>query len=372
MRIHIVQKGDTLWKLAKKYEVDYEQLKEANHALSNPEMLMPGMKVKVPTGTVAVRKESQQTTEEKNEPVISIKGSTKERDEQSYDEMNQSSAQETMTQTHVSNQRAPQPLPPRPACPNCGSGSYMGTTQPNYPNAQMHRVSPAAPPFYGNEKQYPMPMNPPSSYPNTGSQSRGSHQNMRMQMPVGTAPQMSAPPSPARYHPSQTNVLPLQEMSQYNGALDQGTQHINEQFRQSETVDYRSIPTNNYGSPPGAPQQTNTYHTQKIGREVPEYRNGPPAPMNTAPPHVSGFYQDRSDHVGQMGYPSPPPGMANQPPSAPPQMPPHHRQAPAYVTTRPPASTAAYQQMYEPPRNAPMAQTPQMVNGYHEKNEYYD
>jgi len=49
VKIHIVQKGDTLWKIAKKYGVDFEELKKMNSQLSNPDMIMPGMKVKVPT-----------------------------------------------------------------------------------------------------------------------------------------------------------------------------------------------------------------------------------------------------------------------------------------------------------------------------------
>lgn len=57
MRIHIVQKGDTLWKLAKKYDTDPDQIQATNPTIVNPEMLMPGMKIKVPTATVAVRKE---------------------------------------------------------------------------------------------------------------------------------------------------------------------------------------------------------------------------------------------------------------------------------------------------------------------------
>lgn len=51
MKIHIVQKGDTLWKVAKKYGVNFEQLKKMNSQLSNPDMLMPGMKIKIPEGT---------------------------------------------------------------------------------------------------------------------------------------------------------------------------------------------------------------------------------------------------------------------------------------------------------------------------------
>ncbi|MDH2922487.1 SafA/ExsA family spore coat assembly protein [Bacillus cytotoxicus] len=56
MKIHIVQKGDTLWKIAKKYGVDLETLKIANTQLSNPDLIMPGMKIKVPSGSVHVKK----------------------------------------------------------------------------------------------------------------------------------------------------------------------------------------------------------------------------------------------------------------------------------------------------------------------------
>ncbi|MFA9557196.1 SafA/ExsA family spore coat assembly protein [Evansella sp. AB-rgal1] len=59
MRIHIVQKGDTLWKLAQKYGVDFESLKAANSNLSNFDQIMPGMKIKIPTGSVQAKKESQ-------------------------------------------------------------------------------------------------------------------------------------------------------------------------------------------------------------------------------------------------------------------------------------------------------------------------
>src|SRR5690554_4368347 len=57
VRIHIVQKGDTLWKLAQKYGVDFEALKAANSHLSNPDLIMPGMKIKIPSGKVQATKE---------------------------------------------------------------------------------------------------------------------------------------------------------------------------------------------------------------------------------------------------------------------------------------------------------------------------
>lgn len=48
MQIHTVQKGDTLWKIAKMYGVDFEELKAANPQLANPDLIMPGMKIIIP------------------------------------------------------------------------------------------------------------------------------------------------------------------------------------------------------------------------------------------------------------------------------------------------------------------------------------
>lgn|SRR5690625_489287 len=58
LKIHIVRKGDTLWEIAKQYGVDFEELKQSNPQLSSPDMIMPGMKIKIPSGTKAVKKES--------------------------------------------------------------------------------------------------------------------------------------------------------------------------------------------------------------------------------------------------------------------------------------------------------------------------
>ena len=62
MRIHIVQKGDTLWEIAKKYSVDFEQLKQLNSQLSSPDMIMPGMKIKIPSSSKPVKKEMKKET----------------------------------------------------------------------------------------------------------------------------------------------------------------------------------------------------------------------------------------------------------------------------------------------------------------------
>lgn len=69
MKIHIVQKGDTLWKIAKKYGVNFDELKKLNAHLSNPDMIMPGMKIKIPTTGGTIKKESQVSTK-KEQPIM--------------------------------------------------------------------------------------------------------------------------------------------------------------------------------------------------------------------------------------------------------------------------------------------------------------
>lgn len=72
MKIHIVQKGDTLWNLAQKYGVDFEHLKQVNSHLSNPDMLMPGMKIKIPTSAVPAKKEEAKVAPLKKEEVKTL------------------------------------------------------------------------------------------------------------------------------------------------------------------------------------------------------------------------------------------------------------------------------------------------------------
>jgi len=48
LRIHIVQKGDTLWKIAKEYGISFEDLKRLNAHLANPDYIVPGMEIILP------------------------------------------------------------------------------------------------------------------------------------------------------------------------------------------------------------------------------------------------------------------------------------------------------------------------------------
>ena len=55
MKIHIVQKGDTMWKIAKRYGVDYQELLGANSDIITPDVIYPGAKIKIPSRRVPVR-----------------------------------------------------------------------------------------------------------------------------------------------------------------------------------------------------------------------------------------------------------------------------------------------------------------------------
>ena len=48
MRVHIVQKGDTLWKIAKQYGIGFDELKRLNAQLANPDYIVPGMEISLP------------------------------------------------------------------------------------------------------------------------------------------------------------------------------------------------------------------------------------------------------------------------------------------------------------------------------------
>lgn len=61
MKIHIVQKGDTLFEIAKNYGVNFEEIVKLNSQLSSPDMIMPGMKIKIPSETKQVKSATDKT-----------------------------------------------------------------------------------------------------------------------------------------------------------------------------------------------------------------------------------------------------------------------------------------------------------------------
>ena len=48
VKVHVVQKGDTLWKISRQYGISFEDLKRVNAHLANPDYIVPGMKIFLP------------------------------------------------------------------------------------------------------------------------------------------------------------------------------------------------------------------------------------------------------------------------------------------------------------------------------------
>jgi len=48
VKLHVVKEGDTLWGIAQKYGVSLDELIKANPQIQNPDLIQPGMKVKIP------------------------------------------------------------------------------------------------------------------------------------------------------------------------------------------------------------------------------------------------------------------------------------------------------------------------------------
>ncbi len=125
MRIHIVQKGDTLWKIAQKYGVYFEQLKSMNTHLSNPDVIMPGMKIKVPTSSGSVKKETpikeqpitQQPFKQKETPTKPVQQPVKEQPKEIIKEVPKPVKKEIPKPIYM-------PKPPQPIMPEIDINNY--------------------------------------------------------------------------------------------------------------------------------------------------------------------------------------------------------------------------------------------------------
>jgi uncharacterized YkwD family protein/spore coat assembly protein SafA len=64
---HTVVRGDTLWKIAVKYQVGVSEIIDANPQFSNPDLIYPGQKVYIPTLDSTVASYEQQVVDLVNE-----------------------------------------------------------------------------------------------------------------------------------------------------------------------------------------------------------------------------------------------------------------------------------------------------------------
>ncbi|WP_176222189.1 LysM peptidoglycan-binding domain-containing protein [Tuberibacillus sp. Marseille-P3662] len=67
MKIYVVQKGDTMYEIAQKHGIALETVKKANPQIKNPDNLQPGMKLKIPSTSKAVKKEKPKKEQPKKE-----------------------------------------------------------------------------------------------------------------------------------------------------------------------------------------------------------------------------------------------------------------------------------------------------------------
>lgn len=100
LRIHIVQKGETIWDIAQKYGVDYEEVIALNPQISSPDMIMPGMKIKIPSSP-------KQVPQEKHEKEYAKKPIEKKKNKQPIDKKPK---KETKKQKKTSKQKTEEPI----------------------------------------------------------------------------------------------------------------------------------------------------------------------------------------------------------------------------------------------------------------------
>ncbi|SFP94063.1 muramidase family protein [Salibacterium halotolerans] len=111
MQIYIAQKGDTLWKLAQQYNVSFEEIKQVNHHLADPDQIMPGMKIKIPAKSVHVKKESPKS------------GQPKET-QQKEETMKENTKQPASGESNVPPMYQPAPMPSYPNVPSSEENHY--------------------------------------------------------------------------------------------------------------------------------------------------------------------------------------------------------------------------------------------------------
>lgn len=61
--VYTVVKGDTMWKIASRYQVGVSELIDANPALANPDLIYPGQRITVPSVDAAVLAYEQQVVD---------------------------------------------------------------------------------------------------------------------------------------------------------------------------------------------------------------------------------------------------------------------------------------------------------------------
>ena len=169
--VHIVQRGDTLWKISRQYGISFEDLKRVNAHLANPDYIVPGMKIFIP--------EKKQKVEEPKQPDIT-KGQTKEKQVEKGEQVKRKEPEKVkkpvQPKQEVPVPKEPIPLPSAPKAPTITS---KPVEQPRPPQVEKPKEKPVQPepeqqwqtpppPAHGGQPPQQPQMTPVQPYPIIG------------------------------------------------------------------------------------------------------------------------------------------------------------------------------------------------------------
>lgn len=170
MDVHIVVKGDTLWKIARQYGISFEELKRVNAHLANPDYIVPGMKIFLPA--------------KKKEHMPSMKGPDKKP------------------------QQGKETQPVKPSKPPTQKKPESGVqTKPTKPTKPMQPIP--LPPLGETVKPQPKPPVPPKPTPPVMKPQQPEQKPPAEQAPTPPAPQLPPMAMPQFYPPVMPMPMPI-------------------------------------------------------------------------------------------------------------------------------------------------------------------
>lgn len=284
MRIHIVQKGDTLWEIAKKYNVDFEELKALNSHLASPDMIMPGMKIRIP----APSKKVSPADKKELQPKVQKKEKQKPAPKKEY--LQEKSIELPKMPTFPLEQKKTAPVKEKK------TKKYPTTILPELPDS----------------KTYEKPKQEPKKdwKPEVMGKTKAPEVKPEMQQPIFMPPmQMPCYPMPVVTYPCHGSYMPVQQMmpdcgcggSQNMPYFPYGQQPMHQPMQQSMQHSMYQ-PMYQHQDQQGMMQDPGQF--QGSMQEMPQMMNQPYAQANSEMPSFSG--------PSLQMYPEPPAGMRDQ------------------------------------------------------------
>ncbi|MDC3415651.1 LysM peptidoglycan-binding domain-containing protein [Aquibacillus salsiterrae] len=289
MKIHVAQKGETLRELAQQYGVDFDELKKENSHLSDPDKVMPGMKIKIPTHSKLVRKEDKKKNNEAKQPPLEKemkKIPTKDTPEVKtpYKDTSKKATPVMKEDDHKKPMKEKEKLPMKPVnipnLPPLENEGYGELNIPEVPQYQKEKISyqnapyqPASIPSHQVPSPPTVPVNPHYGY------------------------QQVAPP--VQYYPSKPCCGSHKPTPNVPYALQKPVQHVQNNPAQVYPAQPHYQMTNPGVSYPEGYGAGTPYQTQPFHEDVMESSSSLEMPQ--MPSHLAGMYQqDQSYKNGDI------------------------------------------------------------------------